>query len=199
MHFLTALYSPFQGSKYSIPIRFGHRQLSLYCILIQHIAHIFLHKPPLLRSAKLKPLPRKLRMPLCASSYSPFLCTATAQYSSRSVFPVSGTPSAANAFVCIQPVPSISCVLLLCSTVHVVRRFPVSSTPLKLRMPLYASSLFSFRVSLLLSGRVLWRVANYLLTDTKHGQSTGLCSVINQNLATSLSVLRRTTKAGVVC
>ena len=77
------------------------------------------------------------------------------------------------------------CVLLLCSTVHVV--------------PLYASSLFSFRVSLLLSGRVLWRVANYLLTDTKHGQSTGLCSVINQNLATSLSVLRRTTKAGVVC
>ena len=91
------------------------------------------------------------------------------------------------------------CVLLLCSTVHVVRRFPVSSNPFKLRMPLYASSLFSFRVSLLLSGRVLWRVANYLLTDTKHGQSTGLCSVINRNLATSLSVLRRTTKAGVVC
>ena len=198
MHFLTALYSPFQGSKYSIPIRFGHRQLSLYCILIQHIAHIFLHKPPLLRSAKLKPLPRKMRMPLCASSYSPFLCTATAQYSSRSVCPVSGTPSAANAFVCIQLF-----LLSMCTATMQYRsrsaQFSCFQYSPRLRMPLYASSLFPIRMGLQLLRQVSRRVANYLLTDTKHGQSTGLCSVINQNLATSLSVLRRTTKAGVVC
>ena len=66
-------------------------------------------------------------------------------------------------------------------------------------MPLYASSLFPIRMGLQLLRQVSRRVANYLLTDTKHGQSTGLCSVINQNVASSLSVLRRTTDSGVVC